>query len=384
METRLTGLTKTVTLRGMKSARLHSSGRSVRFADGGALSWLSCLPIWPGGTKYEGQTFDFASRLSEIEACLTEQIRGGAFQPAVIDDHNPSQSLARGVARDFRILTAEQAGALGIPQKAPHEVYLGVDWSDPAYAAAYDAGSVLYTSPQIRGSVLGDVYAYADETGHEWPFFIGELSVTTQPVNKRQTPTSALRGVQMSEGGTMEGEQVSIDEIRAMRAELAALADMVKGMAGGAQPAPSDVVSEVIEEVAEEVAPMMDPAATEDPAIIAMSERIKRLESEKAQREAEDLVNAAYAQRAIDPKQRPVLMSLAMSDRKAFQTAIALAPVAPRPTQRLAGVAMTEGVRLGSAEHAAQLRSIRESAKSPREAALRMSEYTASLKGVRA
>lgn len=379
----MTGLLKAVTLRGMKSARLYSSGPSVRFADGGALSWMSCLPIWPGGTKYEGQTFDFASRLSEIEACLTEQIRGGAFQPAVIDDHNPSQSLARGVVRDFRILTSEQAGALGIPQKAPFEVYAGVEWSDPAYAAAYDAGSVLYTSPQIRGAVLGDVYAYADETGHEWPFFIGELSVTTQPVNKRQTPTSALRGVKMSEG-TMEGEQVSIDEIRAMRAELAALADMIKGMAGGAKASPSDVVSEVISEVAEEVAPMMDPAASEDPAIVAMSERLKRLEAEKAQREADDLVNAAMSQRVIDPKQRPALMTLAMSDRKAFHTAVSLAPVAPRPTQRLAGVAMTEGVRLGSAEHAAQLRSIRETAKNPREAALRMSEFTNSLKGVRA
>ena len=380
----MTSLTKAVTLKSMKSARLHSSGPSVRFADGGALSWMSCLPIWPDGTKYDGQTFDFASRLSEIEACLTEQIRGGAFQPAVIDDHNPSQSLARGIVRDFRILTSEQAGALGIPQKAPIEVYAGVEWSDPAYAAAYDAGSVLYTSPQIRGAVLGDVYAYADETGHEWPFFIGELSVTTQPVNKRQTPTSALRGVQMSEGGPMEGEQVSIDEIRAMRAELAALADMVKGMAGGAAATPSAVVSEVIEEVAEEVAPMMDPAASEDPAIVAMSERLKRLEAEKAQREADDLVNAAMSQRVIDPKQRGALMTLAMSDRKAFHTAVSLAPVSPRPTARVAGVAMTEGVRLGSPEHAAQLRSIRETAKSPREAALRMSEYTASLKGVRA
>ena len=381
----MTGLVKAATLKSMKSARLHSSGPAVHFADGGSLSWMSCLPIWPGGTKYEGQTFDFASQLATIEACMAEQIRGGVFLPGVIDDHNPSQSLARGIVRDFRILTAEQAGAMGIPQKAPFEVYAGVEWSDPAYAAAYDAGSVLYTSPQIRGSVLGELYAYADETGHEWPFFIGELSVTTQPVNKRQTPTSALRGVKMSEGGTMEGEQVSIDEIRAMRAELAALTDMVKGMASKS---PAAVVSDVVAEVADEVADMgnsymADPAiVSEDPAIVAMSERIRRLEREKAQRQAEDLVATAYAQRTIDPKQRGALLTLAMSDRKAFETAVSLAPPAPRPSARLAGVAMTDRPALGSEAHREQVRAIRMSAKSPREAARQISEYTNSLKGV--
>jgi hypothetical protein len=71
-----------------------------------------------------------------------------------------------------------------------------------------------------------------------------------------------------------------------------------------------------------------------------------------------------------------------MSDRKAFETAVSLAPAAPRPSARLAGVAMTDRPALGSEAHREQVRAIRMSAKSPREAARQISEYTNSLKGV--
>lgn len=302
-------------------------------SDGGPLRWVSGLPMWEAGTHYQGEVFDFLGQVDAIKADLTRQITDGAFRPGVIAEHTPS-GLTEGSVEDWRLLSQAQAKALGLPQQAPFELYLGLALS-PKYAAAYDAGDLRFTSPDIRGSVLGGE-PWLDETGAPWSFFIGELSAVATPHNKRQVAAPHLRGIQMADkrkvkmadgamveieaeaplpDGAMEMSEGEVMDITSLAAEVRALAELVKSLATAAAPA-----------AAPAPAPMMDPApmpaAAPAPATIPVQmSDVNRMFA--ALQEADQAITT----RQLGSMTREKLAQALMSDPTTTRALIAAAPV---------------------------------------------------------
>jgi hypothetical protein len=330
--------------------------KTVTFSDRrDSLRWVSALPIHRGGVHYEGDRLDLIEQIETIRECLTEQIHRDVYRPPLLKEHNPDLGTF-GTVRDFRILDAESARSKGVNQKAPVEVYFGLDITDAAMACAYDEGSVVFTSPRLRGRVLGDKYAYADETGHEWPFFVNELSIVGTPHNKRQTPADGLRSVIMRDnsGGT------PMDKVKQVAALLQQAAEMLLDgeteveietpMADGL----GEVVEETVEEVVEEAA-MEDGVIVEDEEeAVAMSDRVRRLERELARERASRVVDNAMRERTFTDASRDDLISIAMSDRKTFDLLTRQAPKRPAASSRVARPGTGKVVK-GSAEHAGRV-----------------------------
>jgi hypothetical protein len=346
-----------------KVARLRVESPAVRFGDSTRLRWISGFPMPAGGTEYGPDRFDLYGQAAVIRDCLHEQITLGAHRPVVMKGHN-DEGTVYGTVRDWRMLTRDQAAAFGVRQSAELEVYFGLDITCADTAAAYDDGRVVYSSPEMRGRILaGDVYAYQDETGYDWPFFIGEVSIVGKPHNKRQVPADTLRGVQMMEDGSMDSMQVLIDEVRAMRAELAGLKQA--GKVATAEDMISEVVEDVVEEAVEEVAEPDEVAAASmesapvDPEKVEMSERIARLERDIKLRDAKALVSAAMNERTFTAS-RDKLVEVAMRDPAVFAMMRDNAPKRPAASARIAGVSDTSPVRIGSPEHRAKIAAMKE------------------------
>ena len=320
--------------------------RSVQFSDKrDNLRWVSALPIYRGGTYYEGDRMDLIEQIETIRECLTEQIHRDVYRPPLLKEHN-SDLGTFGTVRDFRILDAEAAKAKGVEQKAPVEVYFGLDITDPTMAAAYDDGSVVFTSPRLRGSALGDgKYAYSDETGHAWPFFVNEISIVGTPHNKRQTPADSLRSVIMRD--TKGGPHM--DKMAQVAAMLQQAAAMLLDGAEVESPEMADDLGDVVEEVVEEEVPMMDGDPEDESA--AMSDRVNRLERELARERAGRVVDDAMRTRTFTDATRDDLVSVAMSDRKTFDLLVKQAPKRPTSSDRVAKPG-TGKVSKGTAQHA--------------------------------
>jgi hypothetical protein len=326
------------------------NARTVQFSDRPALRWLSAFPMPRGGTEYGADVFPLYQQADAIRACLTEQITKGAHRPVVMKGHE-DEGVVYGTVRDFRILTPTEAATLEVEQKADLECYFGVDFTDPSMARAYDEGRIVYTSPEMRGSILaGDKYAYRDETGHEWPFFVGEFSIVGKPHNKRQTPSDGLRGVRMKEGA-MDPMEMILEEIRALRAEVEALK--------GAPAMEDDPISSVVEDTVEDTVETGDYSPDD---VVAMASRIAALEDALKTRDAESVVEAAMSERTFTTA-RPELVKIAKRDPAIFAVMRDNAPRRPSPQPRAAGVPAPGVVQLGSEEHRARVAAMKEEAK---------------------
>jgi hypothetical protein len=353
--------------------------KPIRFSDN-PLRWVSALPIWPDGVHYDGAVFDFAGHRKEIEADLTRQITEGVFNASVLREHMPRGS-SFGQVMAWRILTQDEAAAMGIRQQAPEELYFGLDIRDPEMAAEYDAGLLVFGSPEIRGTVISGE-PWIDETGEAWNFFVPEWSGVSTPHNKRQTAAHTLRGVQMKdkkkirmadgavseiaaeeplpEGATMmdgEMEEVSEEvislpaimaELKALRAELAAAkAAPAAPMTDGAAAVPPVTTPPAVAPAA--AAPPAAPMGNTPPAQMSdVNRRLAALESKEAAAEVDRLI----AERDIKGVTRDKLVHLRMSDRPTFDAIAANAPKrmggAARSAQ--AGVAMSDAEAIGTRE----------------------------------
>ena len=335
--------------------------KPIRFSDS-PLRWVSALPMWPGGTKYQGQSFDFLGARKQIEKDLTRQIDEALYQPPILKEHTPD-GTSYGQAVKWRLLTDKEAAAFGLPQKAPLELYLGLDVRDAEMARAYDEGRLTYSSPDIRGSVVSGE-PYIDETGTAWDFFIGEISAVGVPHNKQQTAASHLRGVQMKdkrkvrmsdgtvveieteaplpEGATMVDDAVSGEAIPAwaaalvagqqeLMAKIAALEGAAPAMAdpAAAPPAVPPAAVPAAPVAAAPPAPMMNQATMNDRAVEAA------VNAALAKRDAAAEVDAllAHSQTKVS---RERLIALHMSDKALFAEIAATATPKPGQTNRSA------------------------------------------------
>lgn len=344
--------------------------RSVLFSDS-SLRWVSALPIWPTGVHYDGQVFDFAGHRSAIERDLTRQITEGVFQPSVLREHMPT-GMSHGQVMAWRILSQADAAAMGIPQKAPDELYFGLELRDPEMAAEYDAGLLTFTSPELRGTMISGE-PWTDETGAQWDFFVAELSAVATPHNKRQTAAPHLRGVTMGDAKKAKMADGTVIEIETEEAlpEGATLMEDYED-AGDAPPAWAQALMAQLIDLKARVesmpAPMADgavatpavvtaPVPVEPAAPVQMRDAMRRLAALESKAVAEE-VDKLIGERDFRSLTRDKLLAIRMSDPSTFRSLVEMAPRRSGSGLRSAasGVAMSDEQRLFSTEGVAQLR----------------------------
>ena len=348
--------------------------RSVLFSDS-PLRWVSALPIWPNGVHYDGMVFDFASHRGLIERELTRQITDGVFHPSVLREHQP-RGMSHGQVVAWRILTQAEAAAMGVPQKAPEELYFGLDLRDPEMASEYDSGLLTFTSPELRGSIIAGE-PWVDETGTPWDFFVAELSAVGTPHNKRQTAAPHLRGVTMGdtkkakmadgtvieieseesmpEGATLMEDAVATEDAPAWAAALMAQLMDLKARVDGM--APAATMGNTKMEDASLAAPIAAPAPVVPSAPVQMGDMARRL-AQLEQRAVIAEVDALIGERDFRGLTRDKLVQIRMSDPVTFKGLVELAPrrVGGSARSAASGVAMSDEQRLFTAEGVAQLR----------------------------
>lgn len=188
----------------MRSSRLKLRTVSVDLGDDTGLRWVSLVPRGPINahgmlwnfdaeeTNPDELRFRWEDAVESVSRWLT------VYAPPVAIEHDKNGTAA-GYLRRVVSLTAAEAAAHGINQKAPEMLYGGLDLTSPKWAAAFDDGEVPYVSPNIRawaGTELEDAPTY--------PFAIGEVSFVTIPqIKAQQVPVAEMRGVSLSEGATM-------------------------------------------------------------------------------------------------------------------------------------------------------------------------------------
>lgn len=344
--------------------------RSVLFSDS-SLRWVSALPIWPTGVHYDGQVFDFAGHRSAIERDLTRQITEGVFQPSVLREHMPT-GMSHGQVMAWRILSQADAAAMGIPQKAPDELYFGLELRDPEMAAEYDAGLLTFTSPELRGTMISGE-PWTDETGAAWDFFVAELSAVATPHNKRQTAAPHLRGVTMGDvkkAKMADGTVIEIETEEALPEGATLMEDYDD--AGEAPPAWAQALMAQLIDLKARVesmpAPMADgavatpavvtaPVPVEPAAPVQMRDAMRRLAALESKAVAEE-VDKLIGERDFRSLTRDKLLAIRMSDPSTFRSLVEMAPRRSGSGLRSAasGVAMSDEQRLFSTEGVAQLR----------------------------
>lgn len=344
--------------------------RSVLFSDS-SLRWVSALPIWPTGVHYDGHVFDFAGHRSAIERDLTRQITEGVFQPSVLREHMPT-GMSHGQVMAWRILSQADAAAMGIPQKAPDELYFGLELRDPEMAAEYDAGLLTFTSPELRGTMISGE-PWTDETGAQWDFFVAELSAVATPHNKRQTAAPHLRGVTMGDmkkAKMADGTVIEIETEEALPEGATLMEDYED--AGDAPPAWAQALMAQLIDLKARVesmpAPMADgavatpavvtaPVPVEPAAPVQMRDAMRRLAALESKAVAEE-VDKLIGERDFRSLTRDKLLAIRMSDPSTFRSLVEMAPRRSGSGLRSAasGVAMSDEQRLFSTEGVAQLR----------------------------
>lgn len=344
--------------------------RSVLFSDS-SLRWVSALPIWPTGVHYDGQVFDFAGHRSAIERDLTRQITEGVFCPSVLREHMPT-GMSHGQVMAWRILSQADAAAMGIPQKAPDELYFGLELRDPEMAAEYDAGLLTFTSPELRGTMISGE-PWTDETGAQWDFFVAELSAVATPHNKRQTAAPHLRGVTMGDmkkAKMADGTVIEIETEEALPEGATLMEDYED--AGDAPPAWAQALMAQLIDLKARVesmpAPMADgavatpavvtaPVPVEPAAPVQMRDAMRRLAALESKAVAEE-VDKLIGERDFRSLTRDKLLAIRMSDPSTFRSLVEMAPRRSGSGLRSAasGVAMSDEQRLFSTEGVAQLR----------------------------
>jgi hypothetical protein len=285
--------------------------------------------------------------------------------------------MSHGQVMAWRILTQSEAAAMGVPQKAPDELYFGLELRDPEMAAEYDAGLLTFTSPELRGTIIGGE-PWVDETGSPWDFFVAELSAVGTPHNKRQTAAPHLRGVTMGdvkkakmadgtvieieteealpEGATlMEDYETAGDAppawAQALMAGLMDLKARVDGMAPGAAMGSGYKMEDA------PAAPVAAVTPVEPAAPVQMRDAMRRLAALESKAVAEE-VDKLIGERDFRSLTRDKLLAIRMSDPSTFRSLVEMAPRRSGSGLRSAasGVSMSDEQRLFSVEGVAQLR----------------------------
>lgn len=145
--------------------------------------------VWDMGaseTDPEKNRWRFDDAVKSVEAQLAD------YHPPMLREHEHNGD-GFGLMRRVRVLTRQEAAALGVKQASPRALYGGFEITDPVTLADYDNGRIQYVSPEFRA-------LFRDDTGKVHSLFVAEVSRVSSPVLKhQQTPVSELRGVSLGE-----------------------------------------------------------------------------------------------------------------------------------------------------------------------------------------
>jgi hypothetical protein len=287
-------------------------------------AWLWALG--EGQIRYHGQTIDVTRERLDSMAESVE-----AWTPPILREHDEDGPVI-GYVTGARVLTRDEAQAVGIDQEHPAALYLAAEW--------LDEGRALDESGQVRYSSVGMRLDWEDDRGRVWPAALRELSVVRVPhVKAGQVPRPALAGITLSDmeenmtDDTTE-EVVAVEEAEMAEPTLATMLDELYKLAAKLDEITA-LVSESRDDSRDAEAEMADPAAA------TMSDRLTKVERENADlrkqlalRDATDAVRTLGESRVVEDADK--LVSLRLRDAEAFDIVAASLPERPQPTERKA------------------------------------------------
>jgi len=282
-------------------------------------AWLWALG--EGQIRYHGQTIDVTRERLDSMAESVE-----AWTPPILREHDEDGPVI-GYVTGARVLTRDEAQAVGIDQEHPAALYLAAEW--------LDEGRALDESGQVRYSSVGMRLDWEDDRGRVWPAALRELSVVRVPhVKAGQVPRPALAGITLSDTeDTMTDETTeevgTVEEAEMAEPTLATILDELYKLAAKMDEAIA-MQSETRDDTRDVEAEMGDGSTTE----AQMADRIAKLEREIALRDAKDAVRTLSDQRVVEDADK--LVSLRLRDAEAFEIVAASLPERPQPTERKA------------------------------------------------
>ena len=200
----------------MRNARPKFRTHEVNLGDDSTLRWVSLLP--EGVIHANGMAWDLAAEVTDPDALLfrfddvVASLHAwlAEYAPPIAVEHT-KDGTAAGYLRRIVVLTMAEAAELGIKQPVSRMIYGGLDFTSERWAAAFDAGEIPYTSPNIRA------YASTEtEAEPRFVFGIGEISLVTIPqIKTNQIPVAEMRGVSLAESPM----KMSMEECAAYCAE---------------------------------------------------------------------------------------------------------------------------------------------------------------------
>ena len=329
---------------------------AVQLADGEQrVVWA--LPRGQVVTRAKGPVWDLDADTTEPAALrwrwddAVESLRAwlAQYRPPIVYEHDhldrePGQPVpARGHVVGLFVMTAEEAGAVGVDLRGAPEALFFVLEPDAETREMLDAGQLPYTSPALRAD-------YEDAEGTTWPIVLVHHSFVRDPRQKRrQVPVHDLQTLQdahkfaarLSEGvpySEPEGLTMTDREMQAQEDApemgaadvLGQLAEMVRQL--------GERLDRV--EAAMQTAEASDGAPEEmqehapDEREAAMSElraEVRRLSDELVRRDATEAVRAVMSEREVGTEAADLLTDLRISDASRFDAFVALLPKRSAP-----------------------------------------------------
>lgn len=306
----------------MNMIRLDAPKRAWTLSDATPDAWLWALG--QGTVRQHGRDIEIdAERL----ASLAESVE--AWHPPVLLEHDIEGPRIGEVVRS-RVMTRDEAAALGIDQKHNRAMYLGVRWNS--------IGRDLDAQEQVYYSSVGFALDWEDESGRTWPAALRELSVVKVPrVKSGQIPRPALAGITLSdtEEDIMEDEtpEVSTEEAEMAEPTMQALMDEFYRLAAKVDELVA-LVSEARDDARKADEPMEAEMSDSDAKVVRLSDEVESLRAKLAKRDAADAVRELAAKRVVADPAR--LVALYLRDQEAYHMLADQLPERPAVQERVA------------------------------------------------
>jgi len=313
---------------------MRAFGPALRLSDSDGLAWfwgLGMSPIYVDGVEH-----DIASRWAEM--CESIAAHLDVWSPPMLRaypgqrPHDPTGEVI-GLVKRARVLTQEEALALGVAQDHPEALYLGVEFN-PA-GQRYDADDQL---PYVS---VGLDIDWTDEDGVTHAAVLKELSSCAVPKLKRGQPhRSELRSLSLAEVQMLDDDKttgmdaadeaptpVTLEQVAALIDERIAAA-----------------MSQINAADSEDDLDAAEPGS-EAEQIAALTAEVEALRAKLAERDARADVMALAETRVVEADDVDDLVALRLSDSPAYRMVVKRLPKRPAPTERKAvGLSLAEGV----------------------------------------
>jgi len=308
---------------------LMLSEREIVRHDSDGLAW-----VWAVGDDpihYGGDVWEWDQRFDEWVGSMLAYL--DTWQPPVLREHDRG-GVTLGCVRRGRVLTRDEAQAMGIPQTHARALYLGIEWNAIGRALD-DTGAVQYVS-------IGADFNWTDEDGTRHPAVLKELSVVSVPHLKRgQAERGELRHITLAE------------EVRMNAPDESEMKDGEAPATEGAKMMDDEMLAQIAAMIDERIAAALSgvemreqPAKPSEPAeVMRLREDYDRLAREFAMEKARADVLRLRESHVIDDAEVDELAKLRLRDEVAYGMVTSRLQARPTETPRKAMAATGEDVR---------------------------------------